>query len=100
MSSDKTAIGTRMKYYESFETKRHLVNLLPVCARLDGKNFHNFCRGLKRPYDERLSKVMAELTAYLAKEFCAVAGYTQSDEITLAWNQERFDSEIFCDGKI
>jgi tRNA(His) 5'-end guanylyltransferase len=101
MTADKKdLLGTRMKYYEGFETRRRLMPLSPAVCRLDGKNFHNFCRGLKRPYDERLSKVMAELTAYLAKEFCAVAGYTQSDEITLAWNQERFDSEIFCDGKI
>ena len=100
MSSDKTEIGNRMKYYEGFETCRRLMPLVPAICRLDGKNFHNFCRGLKTPYDERLSKVMSNLTIYLAKEFNAVAGYTQSDEITLAWNQERFNSEIFCDGKI
>lgn len=100
MSSDKTEIGNRMKYYEGFETRRRLMPLAPAVCRLDGKNFHTFCKGLKRPYDVRLSELMRELTVFLAKEFCAVAGYTQSDEITLAWNQEKFDSEIFCDGKI
>jgi tRNA(His) 5'-end guanylyltransferase len=100
MASDKTEIGNRMKYYEGFETRRRLMPLNPAVCRLDGKNFHNFCRGLERPYDERLSSLMCDLTTFLAKEFCAVAAYTQSDEITLVWNQERFDSEIFCDGKI
>jgi len=100
MSSDKTEIGNRLKYYEGFETHRRLMPLIPAICRLDGKNFHTFCKGLPRPYDHRLSSLMCELTICLAKEFCAVAAYTQSDEITLAWNQEKFDSEIFCDGKI
>lgn len=96
----KDSFGDRMKFYESFETERRLMPLLPVVARMDGICFHNFCRKLNRPYDERLSNLMVALTIKLAKEFNANCGYTQSDEISLGWNIENYESEMFCDGKI
>lgn len=78
-------IGDRMKFYESFTTKQILMPKLPVMARLDGKAFHTFTRGLKRPYDKRLSDLMVETTKYLVEQTNANCGYTQSDEITLVW---------------
>lgn len=98
--SDKTEIGDRMKLYEGFETSRKLLPLIPACARMDGIGFHNFCRDLKRPYDPDMSALMIEVATWLATEFNANAAYTQSDEITLSWNQEEFKAEMFCGGKI
>ena len=97
--SDKTDLGDRMKMYESAETKK-LMPLLPVLARLDGKNFSTFTRGLKRPYDERLTKVMVEVTRHLVEVTGAKLGYTQSDEITLTWYAEHHDSQIYFDGRV
>lgn len=74
--------------------------LLPVIARLDGRAFHSFCKGLQRPYDERLSMLMIDCTKYLVQETNACCGYTQSDEITLGWFSADFDSEIFFDGRV
>lgn len=91
--------GDRMKMYEKQVPQRFLP-LLPVCARLDGKGFSKFTRGLKRPYDERLSKLMKETTQKLVEETNACIGYTQSDEITLVWYSDSIDSQIFFDGKI
>lgn len=96
----KMNLGDRMKLYESFETKRRLYPKLPCVARMDGICFHSFCRKLKRPYDERLSALMIELTLQLTKEFNVNCAYTQSDEISLGWNLEDFESEMFCNGKI
>jgi len=96
----KDNFGDRMKFYESFETERRLMPLLPCVARMDGICFHNFCRKLKRPYDERLSNLMIALTIELAKEFNANAAYTQSDEISLGWNIDDYESEMFCNGRI
>ncbi len=96
----KDNFGDRMKFYESFETERRLMPLLPAVARMDGICFHNFCRKLKRPYDERLSSLMVQLTLELAKEFNVNCAYTQSDEISLGWNIDDYESEMFCNGRI
>lgn len=93
-------IDDRMKFYENYETDRRLIKKLPVIVRLDGRGFHNFTKGLQRPYDTALSSLMIKTTQYLAQETNAVCGYTQSDEITLAYYAPEFDSEIFFDGRI
>src|SRR5262245_28256800 len=94
------SFGDRMKYYESFESERRLMPLLPIIARMDGKCFHSFCEALRRPFDERLSKMMIEVTQLLVKETGAFAGYTQSDEITLGWFYDEFDQQMMFDGRV
>lgn len=84
-NSDKTSLGDRMKSYEAPSTSRKVFKGQPLVARLDGKSFHTFTKGLKRPYDERLSNLMVETTKALIDRFQAKVGYTQSDEISLVW---------------
>lgn len=84
-NSDKTSLGDRMKSYEFPGTSRKAFKGQPLVTRLDGKSFHTFTKGLKRPYDERLSRLMVETTKALVDRFHAKVGYTQSDEITLVW---------------
>lgn len=85
MSSRKSldALGDRLKTFERLETDQQFIPNLPIYVRLDGRSFSKFTKGLKRPYDERLSTLMVETTKYLVKEFNATIGYTQSDEISL-----------------
>lgn len=90
----------RMKIYEMAEAGRHLLPLIPVMARLDGRSFSNFTAGLARPYDERLSKLMVATTKFLVEETNANCGYTQSDEITLTWLSTDYKSQIFFNGRI
>ena len=94
------SLGDRMKLYESAEAGRRLMPLLPAIARLDGRPFHSFVRGLAKPFDKRLSDLMIDTAIFLVRETNAVIGYTQSDEITLAWVPEEFDSQIFFDGRV
>jgi tRNA(His) 5'-end guanylyltransferase len=77
-----------------------MLPLIPVIARLDGKGFSKFTKGLKRPYDERLSRLMIETTKYLVKETNANCGYTQSDEISLVWYSDTHESKIYFDGRL
>ena len=84
-ASDKTALGDRMKSYESVSTSRKAFKGQPLMVRLDGKAFHTFTKGLKRPYDLALTELMQDTTAALVDRFQATVGYTQSDEITLVW---------------
>jgi tRNA(His) 5'-end guanylyltransferase len=98
MSEDD--FGDRMKRYEAAETGRHFMPLLPIYARIDGRCFSGFTSGLERPYDLRITRAMLDTTKYLVEETHARIGYTQSDEISLAWQQDRYGSEVFFDGKI
>jgi tRNA(His) guanylyltransferase len=96
----KDTLGDRIKFYESQTCGIKMIPLIPVIARLDGKSFSKFTRGLDRPFDKRLSDLMVETTKYLVKETNANCGYTQSDEITLVWYTDKVDSQIYFDGKL
>jgi len=86
VSSGKDPFGDRMKMYESFQTQQRVMFRLPVCVRLDGKNFSRFTKGLKRPYDEGMSQAMIKMAELLLIETKAKIAYTQSDEITLLFS--------------
>ena len=83
MSNKNDALGTRMKQYE-YVTRNYLTRKLPVIIRLDGKAFHSFTHGFKRPFDEIFVKSMQDTMKYLCENIQGcVLGYCQSDEITL-----------------
>ena len=77
-------IATRMKMYEK-EQETYLNTYKPTIARIDGRSFHTFCKGLHKPFDVNLIVLMITTTEFLVREFQPVVGYTQSDEITLVW---------------
>ena len=93
-------LGDRMKLYEKFETSRKFLPLLPVYARIDGRCFSGLTRNLRRPYDEKFSQAMIDTTKFLVESTNALLGYTQSDEISLAFYSDKVDSQIFFDAKI
>ncbi len=97
MGNKNDAFGNRMK---SYEPKGRLMPLLPAIARLDGKCFSKWTRGLEKPYDLRFMKIMQKVTKILMEKTNAKMGYTQSDEITLAWYSDDRKSQIYRDGKI
>jgi tRNA(His) 5'-end guanylyltransferase len=98
---DKDSLGDRMKFYEGNGVgEQRLIPMVPVLARLDGKAFHTFTRGLRRPFDQRLSNLMVDTTKFLVAETNAKVGHTQSDEITLVWLTDSYDSEMYFDGRI
>ena len=93
-------LGDRMKMYEGAEAGRRFMPLLPIIARIDGRSFHSVTKGCMRPYDPLLSMAMLNTTVALVKETNACMGYTQSDEITLAWYSKDVESQIYFDGRI
>lgn len=83
MTIKKDSLGDRMKTYESIP-KTFLTRRVPVIIRLDGKAFHTFTRGMKKPFDNILIQTMQDTMKYLCENIQGcVLGYTQSDEITL-----------------
>lgn len=78
-----TDLDIRMKGYEKV-TDQKLIRRMPVIIRLDGRSFHSFTRGFKKPFDDILINSMQQTAMYLCKNVqnCVLA-YTQSDEISL-----------------
>lgn len=83
MGNCKDQLGDRMKGYEQ-NSRITLTRRVPVIIRLDGKAFHTYTRGLKKPFDRVLMTTMQNTMQYLCENIQnCVFGYTQSDEITL-----------------
>lgn len=79
------ALGDRMKSLELQETGRRFLPGLPIYARIDGRGFSKFTKGMNRPYDEDMSNAMVDTTKALVDATHATIGYVQSDEISLVW---------------
>lgn len=77
------SLGDRMKSYENIP-RISLESKKPVIIRIDGKAFHSFTKGMKRPFDAVLISSMQRTAQALCTniEGCKLA-YTQSDEISL-----------------
>lgn len=91
-------LGIRIKEYEAQTTKTYLMHGLSVYARIDGRAFHTFCRGLNKPFCMELVETMQEVTKFLIEETHANLGYVQSDEISLCWldvDKAPFDGKLF-----
>jgi tRNA(His) 5'-end guanylyltransferase len=98
---DTSDLAKRMKNYEQVFYPK-LMKRTPVAIRIDGKAFHTFTRGLKKPFDPILMQAMQETMMYLCKNIQGcVLGYTQSDEITLILlDYQNLDSDMWFDGKV
>lgn len=97
---DTDEFGNRMKAYEAVETGRKLDSQLPIYARIDGRSFSRFTRGMARPFDIRMTEAMVETTKHLVHETHARIGYTQSDEISLIWLADKPESDVLFSGKV
>lgn len=95
-------LGNRMKTFYEEIPKTKLMRRTPVIMRIDGKAFHTFTRGFKRPFDDVLIKTMQETAKYLCENIqgCSLA-YTQSDEISLLLiDYQRFETSAWFDYEI
>jgi tRNA(His) 5'-end guanylyltransferase len=96
---DFETLGDWCKWLEKNFSNEVMIPTLPVIIRLDGNNFHNWTKGLERPFDKKLTELMTETAKFLVQETNAVVGYTQSDEITLILYSDDRKSAIYNDGK-
>ena len=81
---DKSNLAERMKTYYENIPKTKLMRRVPVAIRLDGKAFHTFTRGFKKPFDDLFITSMQQTMQYLCENMGnAKLAYVQSDEITI-----------------
>jgi tRNA(His) guanylyltransferase len=98
----KDDLGDRMKKQYEDRTRYSLPRRTYTIIRLDGKAFHTYTRGMKRPFDEDLIEVMNNVTIYLCENIqgCKL-GYTQSDEISLLLTDfSTITTDAWFDGNI
>jgi len=80
----KDELGDRMKSQYEDRTRFSLPRRTYTIIRLDGKAFHTYTRGLKKPFDKDLYEDMDNaIIAMLPEIQGAVFAYTQSDEISI-----------------
>ena len=80
---DTSDLANRMKEYEK-RNQYYLQKRIPVAIRVDGRSFHTFTRGFKRPFDYIFMKSMQETAKYMCENMGnAKFAYVQSDEITI-----------------
>lgn len=100
VTGDSDEFGDRMKAYEAVETSRCLDRRLPIYARIDGRSFSTFTRGMARPFDPRMSSAMIGTASTIVEKTHARIGYVQSDEISLVWLSDAPESEPLFGGKV
>ena len=93
-SIDFNELGDTCKRFERAGTQARLLEGAPIVARLDGHKFSKFCKGLTRPYDVRMSDLMKDTAKFLLERYNADLSYTQSDEITLVWKNQKIPSTM------
>lgn len=95
-------LGRRMKEYYEQIPKTKLMRRCPVIIRIDGKAFHSFTKGFKRPFDDVLIESMQETMKYLCENIQGcVLGYHQSDEISLVLvDYQKLTSDAWFDYEV
>lgn len=95
------SLSDRMKEYE-YSYRNKLPRRLPVIIRIDGKAFHTYTKGMKKPFDEDITSAMWQTASYLCENImgCKLA-YTQSDEISLfITNYDTLTTDAWLDNNI
>lgn len=100
-NTKKDGLGDRMKAYENV-TRTHLMPRSYTVCRIDGRAFHSYLRGSKKPFDGGVMSDMDNTAIYLCENVQnAKLGYVQSDEITiLLCDFDTLTTTQFFDGNI
>jgi tRNA(His) 5'-end guanylyltransferase len=98
----KDQLGDRMKDFYEDRTRYKLARRTNTIIRIDGKAFHTYTRGLKRPFDEGLMEDMNKTTEFLCQNIQgAKFGYVQSDEISiLVTDYDEISTHAWFDGNL
>ncbi|WP_031499754.1 tRNA(His) guanylyltransferase Thg1 family protein [Bryobacter aggregatus] len=98
----KDEIGKRIKQYYEDALRIQLPRQTHVVLRIDGRSFHQFTRGLERPYCRPLADALDAAAQALCEEMtgCRFA-YGQSDEYSfLLTDFEREKSKMWFEGNL
>jgi tRNA(His) 5'-end guanylyltransferase len=91
-----------MKAFYEDRTRIFVPRKTYTLIRVDGKAFHTYTRGLKRPFDRGLIEDMNETASYLCKNIQGSKfAYVQSDEISvLVTDFDTITTDMWFDGNL
>jgi tRNA(His) 5'-end guanylyltransferase len=95
-------LGNRMKSYYEDRAKTWLPRRSYSIIRIDGKAFHTYTRGMKKPFDEGLMTDMDGAAMYLCKNIQgAKFAFVQSDEISILMTDfDEIGTDAWFDGNV
>jgi tRNA(His) 5'-end guanylyltransferase len=98
----KDSLGDRMKGYYEARTQTHLPRRTNSMIRLDGKSFHTYTKGFKRPYDLGLMRIMDQTAIALCERIQgAKMAFVQSDEISIVMTDyDDQQTDAWFDGNV
>lgn len=98
----KDSLGDRMKEFYENRTRYYLPRRTHTIIRVDGKAFHTYTRGLKKPFDEDFTNDMNETAKFLCENIQgARCAFVQSDEISvLLTDYNKLGTSAWFDGNI
>lgn len=101
MKIKKDSLGDRMKGYESVSQSR-VTPRSYTFLRVDGRAFHSYLKGSKKPFDRDFIEDMDSTAVHLCEQVQnAKLGYVQSDEITiLLCDFENINTDQFFGGNV
>lgn len=98
----KDDLSNRMKEFYENRTRIKLPRRTYTIIRIDGKAFHTYTRGLKKPFDKGLMDDMDNTAKYLCEKIQgAQLAYVQSDEISiLVTDFDNLNTDMWFDGNL
>jgi len=98
----KDQIGDRMKSFYEDRTRFKLTRRTNTIIRVDGKAFHQYTKGLTRPFDSGLMEDMNKTAEFLCQNIQgAKFAYVQSDEISiLVTDYDDISTHAWFDGNL
>jgi tRNA(His) 5'-end guanylyltransferase len=93
------SLGDRMKANYEKRNRTFLTRRTPVILRIDGKAFHTFTKGCKKPFDIAINSAMiGAAKAVMNQSQGARLAYVQSDEISvLLCDYDRLETSAWFD---
>ena len=98
----KDSLGDRQKNFYEQRSRTFLPRRTYTIIRIDGKAFHTYTKGLKRPFDLGFINDMNETAKYLCKNIQgAKFAFVQSDEISILLTDfEKLQTDAWFDGNV
>lgn len=95
-------LGDRIKDFYESRTKHFLPRRTYTVIRIDGKAFHTYTKGLKKPFDKGLMDDMDSTASFLCQNIQgAKLAYVQSDEISIVLTDfDSLQTDAWFDGNI
>ena len=98
----KGTLEYRMKKFYENRTRIYLPRRTYTLIHIDGKAFHTFTRGYKRPFDDNFIALMDNTAKYLCKKIQnAKLAYVQSDEISILMTDfDKLETSAWFDNNV